>query len=67
MLSSRVVLLAALALAGCASSSPCSRTSLAKIEAECAAKVKLFCAKGDRECPEFKECSAKIEAWRVCK
>ncbi len=67
MFSSRVVLFAALALVGCASSAPCSKSSLAKLEAECAARVKLFCAKGDRECPEYKECSAKIEAWRVCR
>ncbi len=62
-----LIVLAALTLGGCASSSPCSRTSLAKLEAECAARVKLFCVKGDRECPEYKECSAKIEAWRVCR
>ncbi len=53
-------------LSGCASAAPCSKQSLAQLELECAAKIKMQCAKGDRTCPTYLDCKSKVEAWRVC-
>jgi hypothetical protein len=53
--------------AACASAAPCSRQSLAQTEVECAARIKLECAKGDKSCPAYVECSKRIENWRVCR
>lgn len=62
-----VIALAFTLLVGCAASPPCSRAELAKTSAECMARVKLLCAKGDKACPAYVECKQRIENWRVCK
>lgn len=58
--------LASALLFGCGPAAPCSRQALGKLELECAARIKLQCAKGDRLCPAYVECSKRIENWRVC-
>lgn len=59
----------ALLLIGCAGAAvpPCSHEALANDMKACVLRVKLTCAKGDKECPAYKECTAKIEEWRTCK
>lgn len=57
----------AAALGGCASAPPCSREALAKDVSMCIVRVKAECVEGDRKCPAYQECQAKVEAWRVCK
>jgi len=46
---------------------PCSHEALAETVAKCVAHIKAECARGDKTCPVYVECRAKIDAWKECK